>query len=160
MVERITQRVLDEALCFDGRQLVLRLADEFRFTDEDRQHPDRRDHHVVGGDVLGALVLRQVGIVLEALGERNAEARFVRAAVRRRDGVAIGMQLRIATIPGDRPFHRTVTACLLGASREDFTGNGEIFAERRRQIVLQAAREVEDRLFRDVAIRRDDARIA
>ncbi len=38
MVERIAQRVFDDALCFDGCQLVLRLADEFRLADEDREH--------------------------------------------------------------------------------------------------------------------------
>ena len=57
MVERIAQCVFDDALRFDGRQLVLGLADEFRLADEDRQHARRRDHHVFGGDDRRALVL-------------------------------------------------------------------------------------------------------
>jgi hypothetical protein len=51
------ERVLDDALGFDGRELVLGLADEFRLADEHRQHADGRDHHVIGGDDRRALVL-------------------------------------------------------------------------------------------------------
>lgn len=75
MVEGIAQRVFNDALGLDGGELVLGLADEFRLADEDREHAGGRDHHVVGGDVLGALVLRQISVIFEALGERDAETR-------------------------------------------------------------------------------------
>ncbi len=35
MVEGVAQRVFDDALRLDGRELVLGLADEFRLADED-----------------------------------------------------------------------------------------------------------------------------
>ncbi len=80
VIEGIAERVFDNPLRLDRRQLVLGLADKLRFADKDRQHADGRDHHIVRGDLLGALVLCQLRIVLEALGERDAQARLMGAA--------------------------------------------------------------------------------
>jgi hypothetical protein len=106
MVERIAHGVFDNPLGLDGGELVLGLADEFRFADEDRQHADRRDHHVIGGDRGGALVAGQFCIGLQALGQRNPQARFMGAALGRRNGVAVGVDRSIAAVPGDGPFDR------------------------------------------------------
>ena len=150
MVERIAQGILDDPLGLDGRQLVLGLADEFRFADEDRQHADRGDHHVVGGDRGGALVAGEFGIGLQPLGQRDAQARFMGAAVRRRDGVAVGADRRISAIPGDRPFQRAVAAGTLGLAGEDVAVDAMFLAERGLQIVLEAAGEVKHGLFRGI----------
>ncbi len=133
MVEGVAQRVFDEALGLGRGQPVLGLAQEFRLADEDRQHAAGRDHHVVGGDLRGALVLRQLGVGLQALGQRGAQAGLVRAAFGRRDGVAVGMELRIAAIPGDGPFERAVAAGLFGPAGEDLAGDREVLADRCRR---------------------------
>ena len=57
MVERVLDRLLDDALRLDGREAVLGLALEFRLADEHREHAAGADHHVVLRDVGGALGL-------------------------------------------------------------------------------------------------------
>ena len=106
VVERVLDRVLDDALRFGGGEAVLGLALEFRLADEHRQHAAGADHHVVAGDRRGALALADaLGVVLEAAQQRGAQAGLVRAAVRRRDGVAVGVDEAVGVgDPGDRPF--------------------------------------------------------
>lgn len=70
------------------------------------------------------------------------------------------MHLRIAAIPGDRPFHRAVAAGLLGLAGKDLAGDGELLAHRRLEIVLQAAGEVEHGLVRDLGTFGQHARLA
>ena len=67
----------------------------------------------------GALVLADaVGVILEAAQQRGAQAGFMRAAVRRRDGVAVGIEEAVGVGgPGDRPFDRAVAAGLAGTGR-------------------------------------------
>ena len=113
------------------------------------EHARSRDHHVVGGDDCGALVLRQFGIGLQALGQRDAEAGLMRATFRRRNGVAIGMHDAVAAIPGDGPFERSrgrPVSSVLPAKISRVTVNS--LPDRRLKIVLQAAGEVEHRLVR------------
>ena len=50
MVERVLDRVLDDALRLGGGEAVLGLALEFRLADEHRQHAAGADHHVFAGD--------------------------------------------------------------------------------------------------------------
>ena len=110
MVERVLDRLLDDALRFRGGEPVLGLALEFRLADEHRQHAAGAGHHVVAGDGRRALVLADaLGVILEAAQQRRAQAGFVRAAVRRRDGVAVGVEEAVGVGgPGDRPFDRAV----------------------------------------------------
>ncbi len=75
----------------------------------------------------------------------------MRTAFGRRDRVTIRMHLRVAAIPGDRPFQRAMAAGLFRFAGKDLARDGEFLAERGREIVLQTAGEMEDRLFRDVA---------
>ncbi len=80
--------------------------------------PDITSSVVIGG---GALALADaLGVVLQAAQQRGAQAGFVGAAVRRRDGVAIGMDEAVGVGgPGHRPFDRAVPAGLAGAAGED-----------------------------------------
>src|SRR5690606_32463625 len=103
---------------------------------------------------------RQVGVVFQPLGQGDSQACLVRSTFRSWDGVAVGVDLRIAAIPRNGPFEGAVPPGLLGPSGEDLAGNGEILAERGRQIVLEAAGEMEVRLLGNVTAWRHHAVIA
>ena len=82
MVERVLDRLLDDALRLGGGEAVLGLALEFRFADEDREHGRGADHHVLAGDRGRALALADAfGVVLEATQQR-ARARPIHACRR------------------------------------------------------------------------------
>ena len=67
VVERVLDRLLDDALRLGGGEPVLGLALEFRLADEHRQHAAGAGHHVVGGDGGGALALADaLGVILQA----------------------------------------------------------------------------------------------
>ncbi len=53
------------------------------------------------------------------------------------DGVAVGMDLAVAAIPGHGPFERAVAAGLFGAAGEDLAGDGEVLPASP-QIILEA----------------------
>ena len=149
MVERVLDRLLDDFLRRRGGQAVLGLALEFRLADEHREHAAGAGHHVVAGHVLGALFLAGAGgVILQAAQQRGAQAGFVGAAVRRRDGVAVGLQEAVGVGgPGHRPFDRAVAAGLAGVAGKDVRmhqrGAGEIAGE----IVLEPVGEMERRLL-------------
>ena len=105
MVEMVAHRGLDEAGRLEAGQAVLGLALEMRVADEHGEHQLDAVEHVVGGDVLGALVADQLAERADALGQRGAQARLVGAAVGGGDGVAIIAFAAVAVErPGDRPF--------------------------------------------------------
>ena len=61
-----------------------------------------------------------LGVVLEAAEQRGAQAGLVGAAVRRRNGVAVGVEEAVGVRgPGHRPLHRAMRAGLAGAAGED-----------------------------------------
>ena len=75
VVERIADRLFDDALGFGGRETVLGLALEFRLAHEHRQHAGRARHDVIAVDRRGALFLADAGgVVLEA-AQKRAERR-------------------------------------------------------------------------------------
>src|SRR6185295_12090329 len=149
VVERIADGILDDARGFSRRQPVLGLTDEFGLADEDREERRSRSHDVVGGDGAGALVGTEFGVGLEALVEGSAKACLMRAALGSRDRVAIGADVAVAGEPGDRPFDSAVTGRLFGAAGE-YRDDRPFVAELRFQIFLEAAREMEFGLFRNV----------
>ena len=115
-------------------------------------------HHVVGGERRGALRLADaLGVVLEAAQQRGAQARFVSAAVRRRDGVAVGMDEAVLDGgPGDRPFDRAVLAVLLDLAGEGLVDDQFLPLDVGGEIVLQAAGKMEGRLGGDLAFGVDE----
>ena len=102
----------------------------------------------------GALGLADaLGVVLERAQQRNAQARLVRAAVGRRDRVAIGMdEAVLAGEPGHRPFDRAVLAGLLDLAEERLLDDRLLALDVGGEIILQAAGEMEHRLGRDLAV--------
>ena len=153
MVEGVAHRRVDEARRLGGLQPALVLALELRLADEQRHHRGAAAHHVVGGERRGALRLADaLGVVLQAAQQRGAQARFVGAAVRRRDGVAVGMDEAVLDRgPGDRPFDRAVLAVLLDLAGEGLVDDQFLTFDVGGEIVLQAAREMEGRLGGNLA---------
>ena len=152
MVERVLDRLFDDALRLGGGEPVLGLALEFRLADEHRQHGAGADHDVVAGDRGGALALADaLGVILEPARQRRAQAGFMGAAVRRRDGVAIGVEKAVGVGgPGHRPLRRAVRAGLAGAAGENVGMHQRRAGQRFRQIILQAVGEMKGRLLRHV----------
>ena len=149
MIERVLDRLLDDLLRFGGGEPVLGLALEFRLADEHREHGAGAGHHVVRGDRGGALALADtLGVILQPAGERGAQARFMGAAVGRRDGVAIGVEEAVGVGgPGHRPLNGPVCTDLACAARENVGMNQRGGGERLRQIILEPVGEVKRRLF-------------
>ncbi len=103
---------LDELGGLDADQLFLGLALELRLLDEDRDEAGGAVDHVVGGDDRALAVAGQLGIALEAAHQRAAEARFVRAALGRRHGVAVGADEAFLVVrPPHRPFDLAAGRC-------------------------------------------------
>src|SRR5262249_59491391 len=95
--ERVPDRVLDDARRFTGCEPIFGLALEFWLADEYRDHAGGAVHHVITAHHGRALALAHaLGMVLYAFQKRGAQTRFVRAAVGRRDGVAIGGEKSVA----------------------------------------------------------------
>ena len=75
--------------------------------------------HVVGDDLRRLLVADALAEFAQALRERAAQAVLVRAAVGRRNGVAVGLRERVGIgDPGDRPFDGAVAAVFLDGAEE------------------------------------------
>ena len=107
MIEMIAHHVFHQALGVGRGKLVLGLALEFRLADEDRQHGAGAVHHIVGGDEAGLAIVGALAMGAQRLGQGIAQALFMRAALRRGNGVAIGADEGIdRRRPGHRPFHR------------------------------------------------------
>ena len=145
VVERVLTAASTMRCASPVDEAILGLALEFRLADEDGEHRARACHHVVARDGRRALALAHaLGMVLQAAQERAAEARLVRAAIAGRDRVAVGGEEAVAVGgPGDRPFDRAVRAGPAGAAGENVGMHQRLAVERAREIILQAAREVE-----------------
>src|SRR5687767_12189850 len=75
------------------------------------------------------------------------------AAVRRRDGVAIGRdEAVIAAEPGDRPFDRAMAAGLRHLAGKDLVRHAWPALETLIEEILEAAREMQHRLFRRLLV--------
>ena len=162
VVERVLDRLFDDALGFGGGEPILGLALEFRLAHEHREHHGSARHDVFGGDAGGALALADaLGVILQAAQQRAAHARFMGAAVRRRHGVAIGRQEAVGVGgPGDRPFAGAVGADAARFAGEDIRMHQRVGVDRGGEIVLQAAGEVEAVLGRHVVDALEQRRLA
>ena len=152
MVERVLDRVLDDALRLGGGEAVLGLALELRLADEHRQHAAGAHHHVFAGDPGRALALAgALGVVLQAAQQRGAHAGLVGAAVRRRNGVAVGVEEAVGVGgPGDGPLRAAVLADLARLAAEDIGVDQRRVLERLGEIILQPFLEMERGLLRHV----------
>ena len=150
VVEGVAQGGVDDAGGLGRTQLVLGLADEFGFAHEDREHGRALDEHVFGGELGGALVAGEFGVVAEAAEQGDAQALFVRAAIGGGDGVAVGLDEAVAEAPGDGPFDGAMGARLADGAREDFVDDARLALDAGGEEVLEAAGEVEARLGRDI----------
>ena len=152
VVERVLDRLFDDALGFGGGEAVLGLALEFRLAHEHREHHGGAHHDVFGDDAGGALALADaLGVILQAAQHRAAHAGFVGAAVLRRHRVAIGRQETVGVGgPGHRPFAGAVGADAAGFAGEDVRMHQGVGMNGGGQIVLQSAGEMKAVLGRHV----------
>ena len=152
MVERVLDRVLDDAVRFRGGEPVLGLALEFRLADEHREHAGGAGHHVVAGDRGGALALADaLGVVLDAAQQRAAQPR-IRACRRPASGWCCSRRRGSRRRRRSRrpPIARRRAADLAGAAGEDVGMHQRRVLERRGQIILQPVGEMEGGLLRHV----------
>ena len=162
MVEWVLDRLLDDALRLGGGEPILGLALEFRLAHEHRKHHGGAHHDVFGDDVGGALALADaLGVILQAAQQRAAHARFMRAAVLRRHGVAIGGQKTIGIGgPCHRPFAGAVGADASGFAGEDIRMHQGVGMNRGGEVVLQSADEVKLVLGRHIVDALEQGRVA
>ena len=67
VIERIFDRLLDDALGFGGSETVFSLTLKFRLAHEDRQHATSAGHHVIACNGRGALFLADAfGVILQS----------------------------------------------------------------------------------------------
>ena len=152
MVEGIAQRALDDARRLSRHEPALVLPLELGLADEDRDEAGARDHHVVGRQHRRAFALADaVGVILQPAQEGAAKPRLVRAAVRRRDRVAIGMDEAVGVgEPRHRPFDRAMPGRLLHLAGEHLLGHLIVLADLLQQIIAQPAWKAEHGLGRNV----------
>ena len=151
MVEGIAHRALDDAGGLLGGEPVLGLALERRPADEHREHRRRGSQNVVGRDLGSAPVADALAEVAQALGEGRAQAVLVRAALRRGNGVAVGIEEAVLVgDPAHRPFHRAVAAVVLDAAGEQVLGDSRLAVDGGLQVFLQPAGEMEGGFLRRI----------
>ena len=152
MVERVLDRVLDDARRLGGGQPVLGLALEFRLADEHREHAPAPT--ITSSLVIGAARLPWPMRSAWSFRPRSSAVRrpgLVGAAVRRRDGVAVGVEEAVGVGgPSHRPLRAAVLADLAGAAGEDVGVDERRVLQRLGEIIAQALREVERGLLRHV----------
>src|SRR6185312_3290955 len=145
VVEGVLDRLLDDALSLGSGQAVLGLALEFRLAHEHREHHGGSRHCVFRGDAGGALALADaLGVILQPAQQRAADTGFMRATVLGRNGVAIGREEAVSVrCPGDRPFAGAMRAGARGFAGEDVRMHQRVGMDGGREVILQAAGEVE-----------------
>ena len=107
--------MFDNARCFRCRQLVFGLSLKLWLTDEHRNQGSRGSHHIFGGDNRCLFITHALAIGFQPFGQSGAQALFMRAAFRRRHGVAIAGRHAVSIAnacanPANRPFDTAVTA--------------------------------------------------
>ncbi len=147
----VADRVLDQPCRFGRGQPVLGLTLELRIADENREHDFGTHHDIVGGQVLRLLRAGQLAEGAQGLGQRSAQALFVRPAVGGGHGVAIpaGRPVRIER-PGDRPFDAPGLIGKILRAGKGLRGDAFATAELFGQVVRKAAGEFEHRFGGDI----------
>ena len=160
MVELVAHRGLHHARGLRAGQPVLGLALEMRVADEQRQDQLGPGHDIVGIEILDPLPLPdELRERAQPLGQGGADALRVRAAVRRRDRVAIvGRRALRPERPGDRPLDRAAARAELLPAAEEIRRRAFAVADLLLQMVGDSARELEHGLGRRVVV--DQRRVA
>ena len=150
VIKRVAHRVFDDAGRLRGRQPVFGLALEFRLANEHGNHAGGAAHYVVAAHDRRALGLTQaLRMILDPFQQRAAQPGFVRAAVRRRDGVAVRGEKTVGvTRPGDRPLRAAMHAGLAGAAGENIGMNQRGAVDRGREILPEPIGEMERAVLR------------
>jgi hypothetical protein len=98
--------------------------------------------------VITLALANALGVILQPSRQRRAQAGFMRAAIGRRDSVAVGVQEAVGIRrPGHRPLRAAMRAGFSRTAGEDVRMDQRGAGERFGQIVLQPVGEMECRLF-------------
>ena len=89
VIEMILDGAFHQAGGFRAGQPVLGLALELRIADEQGEHDLSPGKHVFAGQITGLLAAGQPGIILQAAGQRQPQARLMCAAIGGGNSVAI-----------------------------------------------------------------------
>src|SRR3546814_663505 len=145
VVEMILHRIFDKPRGFWTGEPVLGLALELRVADKDRQHHLRAREDVLGLYAVRLLLPHQCAEAANPLGQRAPKAGFMRAAIRRGNGVAVkaGRSLAIKG-PGDRPFDRALPIGQIPTTGEELRRHAFPRPDLFLQMIGKAAGELED----------------
>ena len=111
---------LDRAGGFRHRQPLLGLPLKLRFADEQRQHDGDAVENVVGGHPAGALIVGELTIPFQTLGQGSADAGDMATAFGRRHRITVGVDKPIAVGgPANRPLHLPLSAIQIGATAKN-----------------------------------------
>jgi hypothetical protein len=115
----ILDGLIDEARRLVRHQFFLRLPLKMRVLDEERQQDRGVAESFVAGDRRRAAVADQFAIRAKPAQQRRAQAAFMRAALRRRHGVAVGIAETLRVVgPGYRPFDLALGFGQIGLARK------------------------------------------
>ena len=118
-------------------------------TDSMQPAPTITSSLVIAGRALA--LAGALGVVLQAAQQRGAHAELVGAAVRRRNGVAVGVEEAVGVGgPGHRPLRAAVLADLARLAAEDIGVDQRRVLQRLGEIILQPFLEMERGLVRHV----------
>ena len=144
VVEVILDAELDLAAGIGRHQPVLGLALELRMGREQREQRAGGTQQVVGGDLRRLLVAGQLAIGPQRAQKGRPQRLLVRAALRRRHGVAVEAKIRLLVErPGDRPLDPALTVGELGLAHEGQLGDALALGQHGPQEILEPGREME-----------------
>ena len=147
MIEMIAQGHFNQARGFWAGQPILGLALELRFANEDRKHRRNGAEQIFRRHIGSALFLLELTIGAQAFYQRGPEAGFMRAALRRWDGIGIGVQKPITAFhPACRPFHAPRAFREFSIPRPGGWHHGGAAFQRGGQKVRKPTREMQHRL--------------
>ncbi len=161
MVEPIAQPRLDQPHRLDGGEFLLGLPLEVRIAEKQGELRAGRCQQVFGRHLRRALVPAMLAPGAQAFQQGRAETRFVGAALRCRDGVAVGVQEPVGGLePGNGPFDAPGLAGKRRLSGPDFRHGSGGVADLPLETVAQPARKVQKRLGGNVMSALEQRRVA
>src|SRR3546814_8559173 len=144
MIEMVAHFIFDHACGFGTGQAILGLTLKLRIANKDRQHDLASGHDVFGLNLRCPLLTRQFAKRPDAFCKGSAQTRFMRAAVRCRNGVAVPAIAAVGPEwPGDGPFHSSRAIGEIMSSVEEIGCGALTSAGLFAQMVSQAAGELE-----------------